>query len=185
MEFFRSKWIALVALIGFLPSCAVKSHQFADAINKGDLGLAKTYFEPGYAKMEFSLASAPGKYSLPIQYAIVGKNKPLAKFLIEKGSPTTLERKNLTYYCAYNGKADMANYFASIGQGSYSDISKARRDLVQRKKQNRIDNNRTALIGLAVIAAMMRAGSGPSQPSGHDHAAIMQVANAQAGYLDR
>ena len=117
MKFFRSRLLVIFTLVCFVPSCAVKSHQFAHAVYKGNTDSARSFHEPGFARMKFSVTEAPGKYSLPIQYAILQKNKPMSKFLVDNESPTTLQGKNLAYYCSYNGKNEMADYFASIGQG--------------------------------------------------------------------
>lgn len=166
MKFFKSKLLAVLVLISFSSSCAVKSHQFAHAVHKGNVQSAQSFYEPGFANMKFSLTSAPGKYSLPIQYAILQKNKPMAKFLLDNGSPKRLNGQNLAYYCSYNSKSEMARYFASIGEGSYSDIGKARRDLAEHKRQNRIAANRTALVGLAILGAIMSNGFSSGGQSG-------------------
>jgi len=150
-KFFRSRLLALFTLIVFLPSCAVKSHQFADAVSKGELEKARLYHEPGFANLKFSLVSAPDKYALPIQYAILEKDKSMAKFLLDNGSTKTLNGKNLTYYCAYEGKHEMAQYFASIGEGSYSDISKAKNDIRQSNRRAEAG----ALIALGVLAVIL------------------------------
>jgi len=176
MKFFRSKLLAMFTLLCFIPSCAVKSHQFAHAVQKGNVSAASSFYEPGYAKMKFSVTSAPGEYSLPIQYAILQKNKPMAKFLVENGSPKKLQGKNLTYYCAYNGKHEMANYFASIGEGNSADISRAKRDLAENRRRNRAANRTTALVGLLFLGALM-SGIGSSSgggPSTQDQAAMLK-----------
>lgn len=166
MKFFESKWLALFVLVCFSSGCAVRSDQFAYAVHHGNTQAAKSFYEPGFANMKYSLTSAPGKYALPIQYAILHKDKSMAKFLLDNGSQRSFNGHNLTYYCATNNQGEMARYFASIGQGSYSDIAKAKRDLVERRRQNRIVANRTALVGLMILGAII---ASSSRSSSSDH----------------
>lgn len=161
MNFLRSRILVFFVVVCSLPSCAVKSHQFADAIYRGDVRAASLFHQPGYANMRFSISRIPGKYALPIQYAILQRNRPMAKFLLDRGSPRVLEGNSLVYYCSYYGVDEMARYFADLGEGSYSDIQRARNDLVIHRRQKRNAAAITALIGLGVLAAMM-------WPSGED-----------------
>lgn len=143
----------------------MKSHQFAHAVYKGNTNAARSFYEPGYANIKFSITEAPGKYSLPIQYAILQKNKPMAKFLVDNGSPKKLGGKNLAYYCAYEGKSEMANYFASIGEGSSADIRRAKRDLADERKRSQQASAFGALIGLGLLSAFLSSGSSNSSNS--------------------
>lgn len=164
-------------LLCFLPSCAVKSHQFAHAVYKGNTDAAQSFHEPGYANLRFSVTSAPDKYSLPIQYAILQKNKPMSKFLVDNGSPTILQGKNLAYYCSYNRKDEMAHYFASIGQGSTADINLAKRDLAENERRNREAAKTTALVGLLLLGAIISAtgsSSGGGGLSSQEQAAALK-----------
>jgi len=165
MKILKSKLLALLVLVCFSSSCAVRSDQFAHAVHTGNVQGAQSFYEPGFANMKYSLTAAPGKYSLPIQYAILHKDKPMAKFLLDNGSPRILQGRNLAYYCSYNGKGEMARYFASLGEGSYSDISKAQRDLAENRRQNRIAARRTALVGLLFLGAIMSGMGGSSRGS--------------------
>lgn len=182
MKFFQSKLLALFTLMCFIPSCAVPSHQFAHAVHTGNVSAAKSFHQPGYAATKFSVTSAPGKYSLPIQYAILQKNKPMAKFLVENGSPRQLNGRNLAYYCSYEGKDEIAHYFASIGEGSTADIRRAKQDLTARRQQNRRASAATALIGLAFLAAIM-SGAGSSGGSSVDGASQLAAEKAQSPYF--
>lgn len=157
---FQSKWFQVLVLVCFTSSCAVKSHQFADAVNRGNLEDARMFHEPGFEKMKFSLVEAPGKYALPIQYAILYANRAMAKFLLDNGSQNTLNGQNLTYYCSINGQSEMAHYFASIGEGSYADISRAQRDLAAKRERDRRASEMTALVGLGVLALIISSGMG-------------------------
>lgn len=169
MKILCLKVVSVVGLLCFLSSCAVKKDQFAHAVLKGNVQAAANYHEPGFANKRFYPSEAPGKYSLPIQYAILQKNKPMAKFLLDNGSTNKLNGQNLTYYCAYNGKNEMARYFASIGAGSSSDITKAKRDLADARERRRQANARTGLIAMKFLSAIMGGGSSrSSRSSGND-----------------
>lgn len=178
MNLWRSKVLVWLTLCCFLPGCAVKSHQFAYAVKQGNVNAAQSFHEPGYAAMKFSVTAAPGEYSLPIQYAILQKNKTMAKYLLENGSPKILQGRNLAYYCSYNGKDEMARYFAEIGEGSGEDITRAKRDLAENQRRQRQVNRTTALVGLLFLGALMSGmgGSpgGNSEPSNQEIGAMLK-----------
>ena len=167
MKFFRSKLLSLFALVCLLPSCAVRSHQFSHAVYKGNVDAARSFYQPGYANLQFSVTSAPGKYSLPIQYAILQANKPMAKFLVDNGSPKKLNGQNLAYYCAYSRQNNIADYFASIGEGSRADISRAKRDLARQAENDRKAAALGGLIALGFLAVILSSSSSSSNSSGN------------------
>lgn len=145
------KYALVLVLAVLMASCAVRSHQFADAVQRGDVQSAQNYFSPEFKDIEFSLVGSPDKYTVPMQYAILQKNKPMAKFLVENDVNRRLEGHNLAYYCAANNYHSMANYFVSIGEGTNADIAQAKQDIINRRHAN----NRSSLIALRILAALI------------------------------
>ena len=182
MKFFRSRLLVLLTLVCLLPSCAVKSHQFAHAVYKGNTDSARSFHQPGYANLKFSVTSAPGKYSLPIQYAILQANKPMAKFLLDNGSENKLNGQNLAYYCAYSKQHEMARYFASIGEGSYADISKAKCNLIAQRERNRRSSQIGGLIALGLLAAIISSSGSASNGDRSNTNGLSDDAWTQAQY---
>lgn len=156
-------WIRQVAgvlVIAMVPSCVSPQDQFGHAVMTGNVAAARQHVAPRYARMK--ITESNGQQSVPIQYAIVQNNKEMASFLLQNDCHKDIGGQNLTYYCARNGYSQMARYFASVGEGSFSDIDRAQRDRVRSNQQAAMGG----LIALTVLAAMMSGsgGSGGSCP---------------------
>lgn len=129
----------------------------------GNVAEARQYIAPRFARME--ITEMNGKHSVPIQYAIVQRNKEMASFLVSNDCHKRLNRRNLAYYSAIHGYDGMARHFVSLGEGSYSDISRAKSDLVAQRARKRRTSATTALIGLGLLSMMMAGSSGSGDGS--------------------
>lgn len=132
-----------------IPSCAIQQDQFGHAVRTNNIALAKKTVSPRFARMQIQETNE--KWSVPIQYAIVNRDREMASFLLNNDCHTSLDGQNLCYYSAANGYEDMALFFAEKNQGSHSDIAKAKSD--SRRKSQR--NAQTAMIGLGFLAVLM------------------------------
>lgn len=146
--------IGILVMISMLPSCASPQDQFGYAVMKGNTEGARQFIAPRYARMQ--ITESNGQQSVPIQYAIVQNNKEMASFLLQNDCHKSIGGDNLAYYSARSGYSDMARFFASKGEGSYSDIERAKRD------QARSNSNAAVggLIALVVLASLLGGSSG-------------------------
>ena len=155
------KLAILAVLIASLCSSCLSSRQdqFGYAAMTGNVSSARQFHQPGYARMR--IYESNGQKSVPIQYAIVQRNREMATFLVENGCHTSINGQNLAYYCAANGYDGMARHFAGLGAGSYADINRAK----QNKARAQRSSNSGALIALGVLAMLINSSAGSASSS--------------------
>ncbi len=163
MILFRKMFRPLMALllIACLATNCVGSRQdqFGYAAMTGNVAMARQNIAPGYVNMK--ITESNGQKSVPIQYSIIQRNKPMASFLVQNGCQRTINSQNLVYYSAANGYDDMANYFVDLGIASRSEISRAHRDRAAAQRRS----EQGALIALGLLAALIGSGGGSSSHS--------------------
>lgn len=162
------KSLVSLCLVGvFLSGCAVQQDQFGYAVMTGNLSTAKATLAPNYARMQ--IQESNGQYSVPIQYAIIQKDRQMADFLLENGAHTSLKGRSLAYYCGRNGYSSMGYYFAKKGYGSSSEVSKGLSDLAAAKRREAEAARRGTMIALGVLAFMMSNSGGGGGHDDHDY----------------
>jgi len=156
--FYAKAW-ATIGLGCLTVSCASPpSDQFGFAVTRGSVSAAAAHNGPNFANMQ--IWKTPRQYAVPMQYAIMQGNKPMASFLLANGANHSLGGENLAYYSAANGRRDMAEYFIGRGIGSESDLSRAASAQASQRSRDRASMQVAGLIGFGILAAMAHSGGG-------------------------
>ena len=152
----------LLSDIAMLPGCASPQDQFGYAVMKGDTNAAQQFIAPRYARM--TITESNGQKSVPIQYAIVQRNKEMASFLLANDCHKTIGGNNLVYSVIALAMDTLiwpsfSHHEAKVHTGTSK---------VHAKIEFKAGENADAggLILLGVLAAMIGGGGGSSsQPS--------------------